>query len=162
ELDGLIGFFVNTLVLRGDLSGDPSFRELLARTRQVALEAYTHQDVPFERLVDAVAGVRDPSRSPLFQVMFALQNTPGERPVLDGLTSELLQPQTTASKFDLTVSVEETPGGLAGVVEYSTDLFDRGTVERLVGHYERLLEGVAADPDARVSEISLLSEAEQR
>ncbi|WP_062347635.1 non-ribosomal peptide synthetase [Herbidospora yilanensis] len=161
ELDDLVGFFVNTIVLRGDLSGDPAFRELLARTRQAALDAYTHQDLPFERLVEAVGGARDPGRSPLFQVLFALQNTPAERPEFDGLATRPLPARTTASKFDLTVSMEETPDGLAAVVEYSTDLFDPATIERLMGHYRQVLEAVTADPDLPVSRLPLLTAAER-
>ncbi len=112
ELEGLIGFFVNTLVLRSDLSGNPSFRELLARVRDTALEAYTHQDLPFEKLVEELAPARDLSRHPLFQVLFVLQNTPGAPLALDGVAVSRLSRDDQSAKFDLTLSVRESAAGL--------------------------------------------------
>jgi len=163
EIEGLIGFFVNTLVLRVQLSGDPPFRELLARARETSLAAQAHQAVPFERLVEELAPERSLSRSPLFQVMLALQPAPRATLDLPGLTLAPLPPERPAgdtSKFDLTLTVEEGAGGLAAMFEYSTDLFDRTTIERWSGHLERLLAGAAAEPARRISELPLLAEAE--
>ena len=170
ETEGLIGFFVNTLVMRHDLSGDPRFVELLKRTRSMALQAYAHQDVPFEQLVEELNPQRSVSHSPLFQVMFALQNAPFEALELPGLAVQPLEagaaedgegtPEGTA-RFDLTLSVQETPSGLVGVLEYNTDLFDRQTMRRMLDHYARLLESIAAAPQARLSRLELLGESER-
>jgi hypothetical protein len=171
ETEGLIGFFVNTLVMRHDLSGDPRFVELLTRTRSMALQAYAHQDVPFEQLVEALNPERSPSHSPLFQVMFILQNTPFEVLELPGLAMQPLQagaaedesegtPEGTA-RFDLTLSVQESAAGLVGVLEYNTDLFDRETMRRMLSHYVRLLESIAAAPQARLSHLEMLGEQER-
>jgi amino acid adenylation domain-containing protein len=162
ELEGLIGFFVNTLVLRGDLSGDPSFRELLRRVRRKAIEAYAHQDVPFEQLVNAIHPERDGSRSPLFQVMFALQNAP--MPVLRApeLRVTPLELSSTSSKFDLTLFATEVPEGLRLAMEYSTDLFDEATVDRMLAHYGTLVEGIVAQPDRPIGALPLLSPEERR
>ncbi len=162
ELEGLIGFFVNTLVLRTDHSGDPTFRELAQRVRRVTLGAYANADVPFERLVDELAPERSLDRNPVFQVLFALQNAPAEPLDLPGLRVVPFEVDRATSKVDLMLSLEERGGGLEGFVEYSTDLFDGGTVERMLGHYERLLSGVVAEPDRRLSELSLLGEEERR
>ena len=162
EVENLIGFFVNTLVLRGDLSGDPSYRELLTRVRETALGAYTHQDVLFERLVEELQPRRDPSRDPLIQILFVLQNTPAYPLQLTGLSVEPVELDTGTAKFDLSLSVTERPEGLHLRFEYSTDLFDAATIERLAGHYHTLLEGVVADPDQRLSLLPLLSDAERR
>jgi amino acid adenylation domain-containing protein/non-ribosomal peptide synthase protein (TIGR01720 family)/FkbM family methyltransferase len=162
ETEGLIGFFVNSLVLRTDLSGDPSFRELLRRVREVALEAYAHQDLPFEMLVEELHPARDPSRDPLFQVMFALQNAP--MPSVGtphGLTLEPLHVETLTTKFDLTVAMWEWMSRLQGVVEYSTDLLDHTTVIRMMGHLTVLLEGISASPEARLSALPLLAREER-
>src|SRR5262249_41386465 len=133
ETEGLIGFFVNTLALRTDLAGDPAFRELLARVRETALGAYAHQDLPFEMLVQTLRPERDLSHSPLFQVMFILQNAPLKVPKIAGLTSgplvELADNGT--SKFDLTLTMMEGIEGLTGTVEYNTDLFEEGTIQCL-------------------------------
>jgi len=163
EIEGLIGFFVNTLVLRGDLSGTPSFRELLGRVRETALAAWLHQDVPFEKLVEALAPERSLAHAPLFQVMFALQNAPVESLEIETLRLRPVRVDTTAAKFDLTVSLAENPdgtGGLTGAFEYATDLFDAATIDRLVGHFERLLLGIVEQPDHRVAEVGLLDAAE--
>jgi len=162
ELEGLVGFFVNTLVLRGDLSGQPSFREYLARVRERALEAYAHQDLPFEKLVEELAPRRDASRNPLFQVMFVLQNTPQERWQLPGVQVEPLAIDTHSAKFDLTMELTEAEGRLLGVLEYATDLFDAATAERMLGHFRVLLESIVADAGQRVAQLELLEAAERR
>jgi amino acid adenylation domain-containing protein len=161
QTEGLIGFFVNTLALRTDLSGDPSFRELLRRVKEVALGAYAHQDLPFEKLVEVLRPVRDLSRQPIFQVFLALQNVPQERLELPGLSVASVEIDGVTAKFDLSLYVQETEQGLRGQFEYATDLFEGSTVERLAGHFERLLGGIAADPDCRLSEFVLLGEAER-
>ncbi len=161
ETEGLIGLFLNTLVLRTDLSGDPTFRELLKRVRQVALEAYAHQDLPFEKLVDALQPERDLSRPPLFQVMFTLQNLPLQPLELAGLNIHPTPLDSGTAKFDLTLTLAEQEGGLAGAVEYNTDLFDEPTIGRLIGHLQTLLEGVTANPDDHISRVPILPEAER-
>jgi len=163
ELEPLIGFFINTLVLRGDLAGDPTFVELLRRTREVCLGAYAHQDLPFDVLVEQLHPERDISRTPLFQVMFVLQNMPRQRGIeLPGVTLSPLPVETGIAKFDLMLTLSETPAGIEGAFEYSTELFDASTVERIAAHYLRLLEALAALPEARLSELPLLSDAERR
>jgi amino acid adenylation domain-containing protein len=162
ETEGLIGFFVNTLALRTDLSGDPTFRELLARVRETALGAYAHQDVPFERLVEELQPERDLSRAPLFQVMFGLQNTPRETLELPGLRLSAAAPENETAKFDLTLLMHETPRGLASSLNYAADLFNEERAARLVSHFENLLGGIAADPGRRLSALPLLSEGERR
>ena len=162
ELEGLIGLFLNTLALRTDLSGDPPFRDLLARARRAALEAYTLQDLPFEKLVLELQPVRDLSRSPVFQVMLSLQNTPPASLALPGLTLEGLRVDSGAARFDLSLSLAEAEGGIEGGIEYDLSLFDRSTVERLLSHLATLLGGAAADPDRRLSELPMLSLAERR
>jgi len=162
ELEGLIGFFVNTLVLRVDLSGDPSFREVLRRVREVTLGAYEHQDVPFERLVAEMEPERSLSHAPLFQVMFSLQNTEGTPEVLPGVRMEGVEAELHTSKFDLSLSLTLSGGGLRASLAYGTDLFERATVQRMLAHYRRVLEQVAADPDVRLSELDLLGEGERR
>ncbi|HVR99979.1 MAG TPA: amino acid adenylation domain-containing protein, partial [Thermoanaerobaculia bacterium] len=147
ELEGLIGFFVNTLVLRGDLSGTPSFRELLGRTRQVSLEAHEHQEVPFERLVEELAPERSLSYSPLFQVMFVLQNVPRQALDLPGLRLVPMESEAGTEKFDLTLGLVEEGGEILGSLDYSTDLFDGATVDRMLGHLERLLLEACASPE---------------
>jgi amino acid adenylation domain-containing protein len=161
ETEGLIGFFVNTLVLRSDLSGDPTFSELLARVRKVALESYAHQELPFEKLVEALRPDRDPSRSPLFQVMFVLQNIPRASRELTGLTVTPLEVDSGTAKFDLTLSMAETAGSLRASFEYNTDLFEQTTIDRMLGHFQTLLEGIVANPDQRLSELPLLTESER-
>ncbi|MCP4659472.1 MAG: amino acid adenylation domain-containing protein, partial [bacterium] len=167
ELEALIGFFVNTLVLRTDLSSDedttePSFLKLLARVRRVALDAYAHQDVPFERLVEELHPQRDLSTTPLFQAMFALQNAPRETLDLPGLS---LSPVGTeaggAAKFELTLSLEESAAGIVGGIEYNADLFDDSTMARLLAHFERLLEGAVEDPARRLSGLCWWTEPER-
>ncbi|HYR08037.1 MAG TPA: amino acid adenylation domain-containing protein, partial [Longimicrobium sp.] len=161
EVERLIGFFVNTLVLRTDLSGDPGFREVLRRAREVTLGAYEHQEVPFERLVAELQPERSLSHSPLFQVMFTLHDAKGGGGALPGLEVSGAGAAGEIAKFDLSLELTATPQGLRGVLTYSTDLFERGTVERMLGHLERVLEQVAADADVRLSRLELLGEAER-
>jgi amino acid adenylation domain-containing protein len=162
ELENLIGFFVNTLVLRTDLSGNPTFHELVQRVKETALGAYAHQDAPFEMLVEVLQPERSMSYTPLFQVLFVLQNAPQEKLELPGLTVELLDIDSGTAKFDLMLSLEESEEGLEGVCEYSTDLFDEGTIRRLLGHFETLLEGAVNNPSEHVAQLPLLSQAERR
>ena len=161
ELEGLIGFFVNTLVLRGDLSGDPAFRELLRRVRRTAIEAYTHQDVPFEKLVSVTHPDRDSSRAPLFQVMFALQNVPPPELHAPELVLTPLELSSATSKFDLTLFATEVPEGLRLNLEYSADLFDAATAERMLAHFQILLEEIIADPDQSIGAIPMLTPYER-
>ncbi len=161
EIEGLIGFFVNTLVMRTQLSGAESFRELLQRVREVVLDAHSHQDLPFEKLVEELAPVRDMSRSPLFQVMFALQNAPREYLELPGLTFNRLASGSKTAKFDLTMSVTENRQGFVVVLEYNTDLFEATTIERMLGHFQTVLESVVADPQQRVGDCELMPAAEK-
>ncbi|MGA2224692.1 MAG: amino acid adenylation domain-containing protein, partial [Syntrophobacteraceae bacterium] len=161
ETEGLIGFFANTLVLRTDLSGNPTFRKLLVRVREMALGAYAHQDLPFERLVEELHVARDLSYNPLFQVMLVFQNASLEPLQLSGLTLTPLATETGSAKFDLTLELIEGPRGLAGSIEYNTDLFDSDTIERMAGHFQILLQGIIANPDSRLSELQLLTEAER-
>ncbi|HEX8559857.1 MAG TPA: amino acid adenylation domain-containing protein [Pyrinomonadaceae bacterium] len=162
EIEGLIGFFVNTLVMRTDLSGDPTFSELLRRVREVALGAYAHQDAPFEMLVEELQPERSLSHTPLFQALFVLQNAPAAAPELPGLEVEQLEVGSGTAKFDLMLSLEESEGSLRGVFEYSTDLFDEPSARRMLGHFETLLEGVARRPESRISELPLLGAEEER
>ncbi|HVS00352.1 MAG TPA: condensation domain-containing protein, partial [Thermoanaerobaculia bacterium] len=161
EIEGLIGFFVNSLALRVDLTGDPTFGELLARAQRVANGAYAHQDLPFERLVEELHPERQLGRNPVFQVMFALQNVPPGSADVPGLTLEPLDAETGAAQFDLTVDLYERPWGLAGRIGYALELFDAPTVDRLAVHFANLLAAAAVDPGLPLSRISCLSEAER-
>jgi amino acid adenylation domain-containing protein len=161
DVANLIGFFVNTLVMRGDLSGNPSFRELLRRMKGVAKGAYAHQDVPFEKLVEVLHPQRDPSRSPLFQVMFVLLNDVMPAMELPGLRlTPLEQLDTGAVKFDLIFSVADTPQGVNATIRYCTDLFEAATIERMLGHFQTLLEGIVDDPERAVANLPLLRHVE--
>jgi amino acid adenylation domain-containing protein len=162
EAEELIGFFVNTLVMRTDLSGDPTFRQLLRRVHETALGAYAHQELPFEKLVEVLNPKRDSSRSPLFQVMLSMLNTPMQPLQLHGLEDRRTMLDSGTSKFDLTLYAIEEPSGLSFTCEYNTDLFHPDRIERLLGHLEVLLEGVVSDPDRRLSELSLLTSKERR
>ncbi|QLE49536.1 amino acid adenylation domain-containing protein [Nostoc sp. C057] len=162
EIERLIGFFVNTLVLRTDLSGNPSFRELLRRIREVTLDAYTHQDLPFEQLVAELQPDRNLGHTPLFQVMFVLQNAPMETLKLSGLSLTPVEVDTEIAKFDLTLSLTDTAQGLIGVFEYNTDLFDSAAIARMQGHFQTLLEGIVANPDQQLSDLPILTQAEQQ
>ncbi|HYO16411.1 MAG TPA: amino acid adenylation domain-containing protein, partial [Thermoanaerobaculia bacterium] len=163
ELEGLIGFFVNSLALRANLSGAPGAEELLDRVRESALGAYAHQDVPFERVVDALQLERHLSRPPLFQVMFTLDAAAGEGGLeLPGLSLRQIGVGTTTSKFDLTLALVEGRQGLAGTLIYSRDLFDPGTVQRLGEHLRNLLEGIAAQPNVPLERLPLLGVSERQ
>jgi amino acid adenylation domain-containing protein len=162
EVEELIGFFVNTLVLRTDLSGDPSFRELLGRVRQVTLGAYEHQEVPFERLVAELRPERTLSHSPLFQVAFTLDSAEGTGGGLPGLRVGGVGAELEFAKFDLALSLAAGSDGLRGGLTYSTDLWEPATMRRLLGHFGRVVEQAAADPDARISQVALLDETERR
>lgn len=159
DIEGLIGFFVNTLVMRTDLSDDPSFRKLLKRVREVALGAYSHQDLPFERIVEELQPERDPSRNPIFQVWFVLQNATSARqtPEIPSLKMRTLDVENKASLFDLMLNLTETPFGLSGCLEYNTDLFDGSTIARMERHFQTLLTEVVKNPEKNVSAINLVS-----
>ena len=162
ETENLIGLFLNTLVLRTDLSGDPSFRQLLQRVRKVALDAYAHQDVPFEKLVQSLPVERDLSRSPLFQVMFVLQPAPFQSATMNGLRLTPVPLGNGGSKFDLTLFVEEHGEGLSGSIEYNSDLFDSATIVRLLGHFETLLGAIVENPNQPLSLLPILTNGERQ
>ncbi|MFB2838245.1 amino acid adenylation domain-containing protein, partial [Floridanema evergladense] len=162
EIEGLIGFFVNTLVIRTDLSNNQSFTKLLDRVREVSLGAYTHQDLPFEMLVEALQPERNLSYSPLFQVMFALQNAPVSLVDLDGLKLTPVEVENAIAKFDLGLGMESTPTGLVGWWEYNTDLFDSSTILRMTGHFVTLLEAIVANPQTQISQLPILTATEQQ
>ncbi|MEG4309877.1 MULTISPECIES: amino acid adenylation domain-containing protein [unclassified Microcoleus] len=162
EIEGLIGVFVNTLVLRTDVSGDPTFRELLQRVREVTLGAYAHQDLPFEKLVEELQPDRSLSYNPVFQVMFQLQNNPMPPLDLPGLTLSLLDVETNTTQFDLSLDLEELGERLQASVEYSTDLFDRATITRMLGHLQTLLEGIVPNPEQRLWSLPLLTAVEKQ
>ena len=162
ELEGLVGYFVNSVVLRTDLSGNPSFVEALARVRQTALDAYTHQDLPFDKLVAELSPQRDLSRNPLYQVSFALNNMAAPVYTLGGVAARPLPLATEIAKFDLSLTFAEAGGELQGVIEYSTELFERGTIQRLASHLQNLLAGVVADAGQRLAQLPLMSQAERR
>ncbi len=161
ELESLIGFFANTLVLRTNLVDNPSFHELLGRVRKIAMDAYAHQDCPFEMLVEALQPQRELSHTPLFQVTFALQNASKSPVELTGLTVTSLPTETTTTKFDLTLLIENTAAGLVSVWEYNTDLFNVSTIDRMAGHFQTLLEGIVANPEQKISQLPLLTQVEQ-
>lgn len=161
ETEGLIGFFVNTLAIRTNLSGNQSFRQLLSQVREVTLGAIDHQDLPLEKLIEELKPERDLSRSPLFQVMFAFQNTPKQPWELPGLTITSLEVHSGTSKFDLTLALEETSEGIKGGIEYNTDLFEAATITRLLGHFQALLKGIVVKPDQRLSSLPLLTAVER-
>ncbi|MEA5617974.1 amino acid adenylation domain-containing protein [Cronbergia sp. UHCC 0137] len=162
-LESLIGFFVNTLVLRTRLENNPTFKELLTQVRQVSLDAYAHPDVPFDRLVEVLQPQRHTSHSPLFQVMFVLQNSPIEKLDLAGLnvTQIELDRPTAGATFDLTLSIQEIDAELRGAFEYNANLFDNDTIARMVEHFQILVEAIVTNPNERVGQIPLLTAAEQ-
>src|SRR5262249_15928908 len=167
-LEDLVGFFVNTLVLRTDTSGNPSFRALVGRVRASNLSAYSHQELPFERLVEALNPARSLAHHPLFQVMLALQNNAAVELELEGLSASVEPVVGASAKFDLSVSLAEQrgaaggPGGISGVMEYASDLFDRASVEALAGRLVRLLEAAVAAPEVSIGRLEILSAAERR
>ncbi|WET76910.1 amino acid adenylation domain-containing protein [Amycolatopsis sp. QT-25] len=163
ETEELLGLFTNTLVLRADLSGSPTFTELLDRVRRGCTEAFAHQDLPFEHLVDALQPDRDLSRNPLFQIMFELENLENRPGTLCGTAVRPIPAGASVAKFDLTVSVQQRDGGeLRCVFEYATSLFDRATIERMAGHYLRLLADIGASPDREPAELEVLADDERR
>ncbi|MFZ6028539.1 MAG: amino acid adenylation domain-containing protein [Chloroflexota bacterium] len=162
ETEGLIGFFANTLVLRSNLSGSPTFRELLRQVRETSLGAYAHQDVPFEMVVEAVQPERNLSRSPLFQVMFALQNAPVAALDLGEIDLAPLEIESKVAKFDLTLSMIEDEHGLQGTWEYNADLFNPATIQRMGEHFRVLLDGILAGPECPISRLPLLTPPEQQ
>ena len=161
DLEGLIGLFFNTLALHTDLSGDPSFRELLARVRAVCLGAYAHQDLPFEKLVEALRIERNLSHTLLFQAVFDLHNTPTETMQLPGVTISWWPEEVDTAKFDVSLAMDEGGEQLHGTIEYNTDLFDAATIERLAEHFRTLLGSIVATPEAPLSQLSMLSRAER-
>ena len=161
DTEDLIGAFVNTLVLRTDLSGKPTFRELLRRVRSHCQDALAQQDLPFEKLVEELQRERDLSRNPLFQVMFAYQNHPAAEFKIPGVRAETVELAGATAKFDLTLALTECDLGLRGVFEYSTDLFERATIERMARHFIALLRGIAAHPERSIEELPLLSKDER-
>jgi NRPS condensation-like uncharacterized protein len=164
DVENLIGFFVNTQAIRTQVSGAMEFKELLAQVRTIVLEAHARQDLPFEKLVEELQPERSLSHTPIFQVMFALQNVPMPKFELNGLTVSAAEAATiTTSKFDFSLSLEEKEEGLAGYLEYNTDLFDRATMTRLLGHYRQLLEDVVSTkPEKNLADLQLLTNAERR
>ncbi|WP_415835337.1 amino acid adenylation domain-containing protein, partial [Corallococcus soli] len=161
QLEGLLGVFANTLALRTWLEGNPTFRELLQRVKEGSVRAFAHQHLPFEKLVEEIQPERDLGRAPLFQVLFSFQNTPTSELNASGLSLSPFNVETNVSKFELELSLGETPDGLQGSFTYNTDLFDTGTISRLAEHLRALLESVAASPETRIAELSLLTEAER-
>jgi amino acid adenylation domain-containing protein len=171
ELEPLIGFFVNSLVLRTDLSGNPTFGELLKRVRETTIAAYDRQDLPFEKLVEELHPERDLSRNPLFQVVFALQNAPMQPLELPGITLNPLQFEVTTTRFDLELHLweqgyglsglwEEKAEGISGFLAYNTDLFDKSTISQFLAHFQTLLTGIVANPDISIADLPLLSDTE--
>ncbi|MGK5533235.1 amino acid adenylation domain-containing protein [Streptomyces sp. URMC 129] len=161
EIERLIGYFVNTLALRTDLSGDPSFRDLLGRVRQATLGAFAHQELPFERLVEELHPHRDLSRTPVFQVSFVFQNIPLPEFDAGGLRVEYLEVESSTARFDLELQVFEWPGGLSGWFEYNADLFDAATVERMAAHLGLLVANLVADPELPITRVPMLTAAEE-
>ena len=161
EVENLIGFFVNTLALRSNFTNSPTFKELLAQVRETALGAYANQDLPFEKLVEELQPERNLSYSPLFQVMFVLQNTPSTQLKFEGLTVNPVRSGGETAKFDLLLSLHEEAEGLRASLQYNIDLFDEATITRMLGHFQTLLEGIVADPNQRISELRLLTEPEK-
>ncbi|TNV64185.1 non-ribosomal peptide synthase/polyketide synthase, partial [Corallococcus exiguus] len=162
ELEGLVGFFVNTLVLRGRVRPGDSFRTLLSQVRATALAAFEHQDLPFEKLVEELHVARDLSRNPLVQAVFALQNAPTGELKAPGLTLRPVPVDNATARFDLGLLLHEAPDGLRGVIEYSTDLFERSTVERLAGHLRTLLDAVVAAPDVPLAQVEWITPEERQ
>ncbi|MFB2973198.1 amino acid adenylation domain-containing protein [Aerosakkonema sp. BLCC-F183] len=162
EIQALIGVFVNTLVMRTDLSGNPTFRELLSRVRQVALGAYAHEELPFEQLVEELQPERNLSHQPLFQVMFVLQENLTPELMLSGLTLKRLETDSKTAKFDLTLYLVDSEPAITGAFEYSTDLFEVATIDRAIAHFTTLLEGIVTNPDRHLSELPILTQTEQQ
>lgn len=169
DIESLIGFFVNTLVMRVDLSGNPNSKEIIKRVRETALGAYTHQDLPFEMLVEILQPARDMSHTPLFQVAFSLQNAPSgdalevlSSTAKSGLVFKPLAVTSGTAKFDLTMSMTDSKDGLLGALEYNLDLFNHETIEKMVGHFLLLLEGMVREPETPISHLPMLTDEEQK
>ncbi|MEG4044871.1 amino acid adenylation domain-containing protein [Microcoleus sp. Pol17_C1] len=162
EIEEVIGLFANTLVFRTNLSSNPTFKELLARVREVALGAYNHQDLPFEKLVEIIHHERDLSHNPLFQVLFSLRNVRTPQIKLPGVTLSSLEIERNTARFDLALDLEEGLEGINGTLEYSQDLFDASTARRIAGHFLTLLESIAANPEQRISNLQILTKPEQQ
>jgi len=162
ELNDLLGFFINTLVLRSDLSGQPSFTELLTRVRKTALDAYSHQELPFEKLVDELQPVRDMSHTPLFQVMFILQNAPWDSVSFSDLEARPVDLDFGTAKFDLTLSMAERADGLEAYFEFNTDLYEKATIERMLDHFEVIARSVTANPEQNIATLDMLTATEQQ
>jgi amino acid adenylation domain-containing protein len=161
EVEGLLGFFINTLVLRTDFSGNPTFEQLLARVREVCLQAYAHQQLPFEKIVEELQPDRDLRRNPLFEVMFELRKARNQTATPGGVKVEELEFDAGLAKFDLTLYMIDEGETLCGLLEYGTDLFDTATIERMLGHFQTLLEGIVSNSKQRISEFPLLTESEK-
>ncbi|HEY9810874.1 MAG TPA: amino acid adenylation domain-containing protein [Halomicronema sp.] len=161
EIEGLIGLFANTLVFRTDLSNNPTFKELIGRVREVALNAYNHQDLPFEKLVEILQPERDLSHNPLFQVLFSLRNVETPQIELPGLTLSSLEIERKTARFDLALDLEEGSEGINAALEYSLDLFDSSTAQRISGHFLTLLESITENPDKRISNLPILTKDER-
>lgn len=162
ELETLIGLFVNTVTLRADLSGAPSFKNLLRRVREVCLDAHAHQDLPFEKLVEALRPERQLNRHPLFQAMLVLQNTPRTSPAPAGLRLDSIDVENHTAQFELSLYLRQRDGQLLGYFEYSSDLFSPATMTRMAGHFETLVQAIVNDPERSIAELPLLTPAERR
>jgi non-ribosomal peptide synthetase component F len=162
EVEGLIGMFVNQLVLRTDLSGNPAFTELLGRVREVALEAYAHQDTPFDKIVEAIKPDRELDRNPLFQVMFGFQNTPAQRIELPGLSIGRMGIDNKTSVFDLSLYMTRPGSKLVGAMRYNTDLFEPSTVGRILDAFKLVLQTVVKAADVRLDALLEFIESEER
>ncbi|MGZ4135154.1 MAG: non-ribosomal peptide synthetase, partial [Tumebacillaceae bacterium] len=163
DIEAIMGFFVNTLVMRTDLSGNPTFAELVERVSEVALGAYGHQELPFEKLVEELQPERNTAHAPVFQVMFVLQNMPAEYTVeLPGLTMSSLEAETGSAQFDMMLTLTERDDAVFGKWQFNTDLFTEATVQRMVTHFETLLGDILANPDKKLSDLSILPEAERK
>lgn len=162
ETEGLIGCFVNMLVLRADLAGDPPFQKFLQRVRKMTLDAYDHQALPFERLVEELRLERFLSHNPLFQIVFELRNMPVQSLKLEGLTSHPVERKSKTAKFDLSLSLYTNKAGIQGTLEYNSDIFECITIRRLIDHWKILLRGIIANPEQRLSQIPLLTEEEKQ
>ena len=162
ELSGMIGFFVNTIVIRSEVDGAYSFKDFLQQVKRSTLEAYDHQQVPFEKVVERVVKERDMSRSPLFQVMFVLQNTPEvEHLQLGELQLSAEGVENTTAKFEITLSITQTEEGLFGSWGYNTDLYSAGTVDRMITHYKELITSIVSTPQSKIGVMPMLTKAEE-
>jgi amino acid adenylation domain-containing protein len=162
EIEGLIGYFLNTLTLRANLSGNPTFREVMSRVREVSLAAYANQDVPYEKLVEELRPARDQSYNPVFQTMFVFQNAPAPALKTNDLVISPFEIDAGISKFDLTMNLEDSPDGICGWIEYATDLFDDAAIDRLIGHYKTVLAAAVENPDRPISLLQMLTHGERK